>query len=143
MIDKFYNSGMYPASLAYAYTLFPSAYDCFATLAADCRGMNIRVSLKKSYAILLDFLTRHGHPERAAHCIRLDCLSFDAKGQLPDPLPPLRDKTVERNCREQGRRHVRAERFPDGALYLFDYDEIDPITRACRVEQVDDEALVP
>lgn len=133
VIDKFYNSGKYPASLAYAYTLFPTPYHCFDALALACRGKNITISLKKSYTILLDFLTTHGQAEQAAHCIRLDCLTFDSKGQLPDALPPLRDKGVERACREKGQRRIRAERFPDGIVRLFDYDDIDPITRACRV----------
>lgn len=137
VVDKFYNSGMYTASLSYAYTLFSSAYHCFSALSSYCAGINIKVSLKKSYSILLEFLTLHGQAEKAAHCIRLDCLTFDAKGQLPDALPHLRDKTAERECRENGRRHIRAERFPDGILRLFDYDDIDPITGACRMNAVE------
>lgn len=136
VIDKFYNSGKYPRSLAYAYSLFPYAYDCFSALGSYCAGINIRVSLKRSYSILLDFLSLHGQAEKAAHYIRLDCLTFDAKGQLPDALPPLRDKVIERDWRQRGHDRIRAERFPDGILRLFDYNDMDSITGAYRMSEV-------
>lgn len=139
--DKFYNAGLYPNSLDYAASLFASCYDCYVALAAHCKGKNLRVSLKNSYAILLEFLVQHGNAATAAHCIRLDCLTFDAKGQLPDALSPNRDKLAERACRKMGYRHFRVERFADGSLRLFDYDAIDPISRACTVTLLDESTL--
>ncbi|MDR1631264.1 MAG: B12-binding domain-containing radical SAM protein [Oscillospiraceae bacterium] len=140
VFDKFYNTGMFPNTIDFAAgRLFASPFSLFGALAEFCRGKNIKLSLKYSYALLLEFLRERTGFETAAHYIKLDCLTFDPKGMLPDAIPQNRRKDIERELRHsRGFRNVRAEYFElDDALRVFVYDEKDRITKAHRVLLVD------
>lgn len=144
VIDKFYNSGMYRNSLQYAAEkLFKSQYEFFSELSYFCRNKgNIKVSLKNSYTILLDFLLNFGDEKEAEHYIKLDCLTFDIKGMLPDRIKQYRDKMTEselKNKTELGKTSIRVESFEfDNEKRLFVYDNKDPISKGYRVFELNE-----
>ncbi len=141
VIDKFYNSGMFVNSLQYvAFKLFKTEYDFFCLLGEFCEDIgNIRVSLKSSYSILLSFLLQYANKDEAEHYIKLDCLTFDAKGMLPDSIEQLRDRAVEaqlKNKPEYKKKNIRVEYFAyDNKKRLFVYNHKDPITKAYTVKK--------
>ncbi len=136
-VNKYYNSGMFRRAVAFASEkLFPNGYDFFEAFAEYCRGKNTKLSLKQSYTVLLDFLTLRGGGSEAAHCIKLDCLTFDPKGALPDAVAGNRVKTAEAPYRGVYQQ-MRAEYFDfDGKTRLFVYDKKDPVTGAFQVMEL-------
>lgn len=143
VMDKFYNSGMFVNSLQYAASrLFETEYDLFRLLGEYCEGIgSIKVSLKNSYTILLGFLLRYGEKDEAEHYIKLDCLTFDAKGLLPEGVKPLRDTAAEaelKNKPEYKKKNIRVERFGfNNKKYLFVYNDKDPISKAYTVKELE------
>lgn len=134
LIDKYYNSGMFVNTLQYAMDhLFADAFTFFLNLAKYIGdGRKAKTTLKFAYTLLLDFLLANGGGEEARHLIKLDCLTFDSKGMLPDAVQAMRNKERERSL---GLTHGRVEFFPwDGLLRAFDYTSRHPITKAYRVE---------
>ena len=141
VIDKFYNSGMFTNSLQYAASkLFQTEYDLFRQLGEYCAEIdNIKVSLKKAYSILLEFLLQYGEKDEVEHYIKLDCLTFDAKGMLPDDIEQFRDRTAEaelRNKPEYKKKSIRVEYFGfDNKKRLFVYHCKHPISKAYPVNE--------
>lgn len=138
VIDKFYNSGTFANTIAYALEhVFPSPYQFFSALAEFNGGASLSVSPKQAYTLLLRFLCRHTDRAAAAHYVKLDCLTFHTKGVLPDEIPLRRDRAAERVYQQSAEarcRNVRAEYFEyDGEIRLFLYDERDVMTRAYGV----------
>ena len=135
VINKFYNSGMFINSIDYAISnIFESAYQFFSNLSEFCKDMNLRVSLKHSYTILFDFLCNYADKTTVGHYIKMDCLTFDAKGILPDEIKLYRDKCKEREFRKNSSlkyRNVRVEHFDfDNRTRIFIYDEKDEIRKS-------------
>ena len=142
VINKFYNSGMFANAIEYAiHSVFGSGYACFSKLSDFCRGMHLQVSLKEVYTILLDFLCAHTDKAAAEHVIKLDCLTFDTKGMLPEGIIPRRDKQAEGEWKRDSLfnyRHVRVEHFDfDKKTRVFIYDEKDVIKKSHRVIEGD------
>lgn len=132
LIDKYYNSGMFVNTLQYAMNhLFADAFTFFLNFAQHIGdGRKAKTTLKTAYTLLLGFLLANGAGEAAKHLIKLDCLTFDSKGMLPNEVQAMRDKEKERAL---GLTHGRVEFFPwDGSLRAFDYTSKDPITKAYR-----------
>lgn len=142
VIDKFYNSGMFVNSLQYAAEkLFDTAFELYKKLSDYCTDIvNIKVSLKNSYTILLSFLLLYGPKDEAEHYIKLDCLTFDAKGLLPDGIPRCRDKDKEVQLKSKPEYkdiNIRVEYFcDDNKKRLFVYDNKNPISRAYTVFEI-------
>lgn len=142
VIDKFYNSGMFVNSLQYAATkLFKTEYEFFRLLGEYCKAIgNIRFSLKSSYSILLHFLQQYADKNEAEHYIKLDCLTFDTKGMLPDSIEPLRDRDTEANLKKASEyrgKNIRVEDFGyDNKKRLFVYNHKNPITKAHTVKEL-------
>jgi len=136
--EKFYNSGLYANSMLYAMELL-GGYRALNALAEFCRGTNIKASLKKSYMLLHEFLQTYGNTALAEHYVKLDCLTYDPKGQLPDAIQPRRDKSAEAEYRKERKMaNVRVEYFElTGETMLFDYSERDAVTKACKVLRCD------
>ena len=140
-VDKFYNTGMYRASLEYGFTLFSKPSDFLEGLIHYCHSHGgAKLSLQHSYAMMLGFLLQSGaQRERAEHVVKLDCLTFDPKGRLPDGVQarPAKEEKQAFLREFQGKvQRVRAEYFPyDQSVRIFVYDTTDPITREafCRV----------
>ncbi|NLX94044.1 MAG: DUF4080 domain-containing protein [Clostridiales bacterium] len=143
VIDKFYNSGMFANSLQYAAVkLFDTEYDLFRVLGEYCKGVgNIKVSLKNAYSILLEFLKHYGDKDEAEHYIKLDCLTFDTKGMLPDGIESLRDRAVEaqlKNTLEYKGKNIRVEYFAyDNKKRLFIYKDKHPISKIYPVKELE------
>ncbi len=142
VIDKFYNSGMFVNTLEYATEkLFENNYDFFYRLSIYCENIgNIKVSLKNSYTILLDFLLKYGEKNEVEHFIKLDCLTFDFKGMLPDSIVQQRDRTIEHELKktpELINKSIRAEYFElDNKKRLFVYDSKNSINKAYRTVEL-------
>ena len=139
VIDKFYNSGMFANTVDYAVTkLFKTGYDFFLNLGKYCEEIgNIKVSLKNSYSILLNFLLPYAEKEEAEHYIKLDCLTFDVQGMLPDCIAQYRDKGLEsefRNSPEFNSKSIRVEFFSfDNKKRLFVYGPNNPVSKEYTV----------
>jgi radical SAM superfamily enzyme YgiQ (UPF0313 family) len=139
VIDKFYNSGMFANTVDYAVTkLFKTGYDFFLNLGKYCEEIvNIKVSLKNSYSILLNFLLPYAEKEEAEHYIKLDCLTFDVQGMLPDCIAQYRDKGLEsefRNSPEFNSKSIRVEFFRfDNKKRLFVYGPKNPVSKEYTV----------
>jgi len=139
VIDKFYNSGMFINTVEYAMAkLFNNGYELFLKLAVYCENIgNIKVSLKNSYSILLNFLLPYAEKEEAEHYIKLDCLTFDVQGMLPDSIAQFRDKGLEseiRNSPELKNKSIRVEFFSfDNKKRLFIYGQKNPISKEYAV----------
>jgi len=142
VIDKFYNSGMYKNTVHFAVeNIFKSAYEFFIRLADFCEYKdNYKSSLKNSYTILLNFLLQYCDRKYAEHYIKLDCLTFDAKGILPDGIQQFRDKTAEaklKRKKEFGKCSIRVEYFEmDNKKRLFIYDCKDPVSKEFKVVEL-------
>jgi radical SAM superfamily enzyme YgiQ (UPF0313 family) len=142
VIDKFYNSGMFINSLQYAAeNLFDTEFELYKKLSDYCSGIgNIKVSLKHSYTILLKFLLLYGNQDEAEHYIKLDCLTFDVKGLLPDSIARCRNKDIELQLKagpEYKDINIRVEHFRfDNKKRLFIYDGKDPVSKAFRVMEL-------
>jgi len=128
-IDKFYNSGMVANTVDYALTqVFKDGYDFFMRLGDSLTGVgDIKSSLKRSYSLLYEFLMPYANKETLDHFIKLDCLSFDPKGSLPEQVEPKRDTQTEailkRTPKYKGK-NIRVEDFDlTGEKILFVYDE--------------------
>lgn len=143
VIDKFYNSGMFVNTLQYAAEkLFKTEYDLFRLLGEYCDNLgNIKVSLKNSYSILLGFLLAYGEKDEAEHHIKLDCLTFDVKGMLPDSIAQCRDRAAEadlKNKPEYKNKSIRIEFFGlDNKKRLFVYGEKDSIRKGFNVKELE------
>lgn len=136
VFEKFYNTGMFQHTVDFAVSqLFETPFALFSALAEFCRGKNIRRSLKNSYALLLEFLAGYTDFAAAAHYIKIDCLTFDPKGMLPDAIVQNRRKDLEKELRHaKGLQNIRMEYFEyDDTLRAFVYDEKDVITKAHTV----------
>lgn len=128
VIDKFYNTGMYKHTISFAVgRLFNSPYQFFSELADFCKGRQIKQSLKNSYAFLAEFLLPYGRREEILHYIKLDCLTFDFKTQLPEIIPQKRARQAEAEFKYDNKgkfKKIRAEYFPfDEKTRIFIYDE--------------------
>lgn len=146
VIDKFYNSGMYINTLTYAIeNLFDTWYELFSKLSFYCANKNIKMSLKNSYTLLMIFLYDYASKETVWHYIKLDCLTFDFKTQLPDDIKQERNKEAESVFihKHKGEyRKVRAEYFPfDNKTRLFIYEEKDAITKKYKNIELSEEEL--
>lgn len=135
VVDKFYNSGFYARCLDVALSLVfvDDAFSLFEALATHCRNHGgFRVSLKRSYALMLSFLLLYVEKDLAHHLVKLDCLSHDPKGMLPDGIEQKRDKETEKSLRQEERyRHtpLRVEVFAfDNTTCVFDYSQKHPVT---------------
>lgn len=149
VVEKFYNSGMFIHSVTYAAeTLFTSAYHFFFELALYCTGKNVKLSLKNAYTLLMEFLLAYGKEEDVKHYIKLDALTFDYKGILPDAIAEHREKAWETTYKRQSDKKVnkiRIEYFPfDEQTRLFIYDVKNPISKAfsVRILQQEEQKLL-
>lgn len=148
VIDKFYNSGMFINSLQYAAEkLFDTEFELYKKLNDYCVDIvNIKVSLKNSYTILLGFLQFYGPKDEAEHYIKLDCLTFDVKGLLPDGISRCRDKDTEGQFRsrpEYKAINIRVEDFKyDNKKRLFVYDIKHPVSKAFRVMELQENGQI-
>ncbi|MCL2461942.1 MAG: B12-binding domain-containing radical SAM protein [Defluviitaleaceae bacterium] len=135
-VEKFYNSGMFVNSVNYAiHDIFGSPYKFFSELADFCEDDDPKSSLKRSYTILLNFLYKYTEKAAAEHYIKLDCLSCDPKGLLPDCIRPLREREAETEYKKGAKSaNVRGEYFEyDGKTRLFIYDERDRVGKSYKV----------
>lgn len=134
LIERFYNSGAFANTFWYAVEkFFDSPYELLFALAKFCPDNYLyRVSMKNAYTLLLDFLLPFGNKDETEHYIRLDCLSFDIRGMLPQNLKPLRNKAAEQEYKQSlidKTQNFRIEYFPfDNTHKLFLYDKKDSIT---------------
>lgn len=139
VIEKFYNSGIYQNTITYGITLFESPYYFFSTLASFCRGKNLRISVKNSYILLLNFLLPYGEKELVEHVIKLDCFTYNTNTELPSNIPLLRDRDLEKVklLDFPKKTHIKIIHFPyDNTTRLFIYKKRHPITRAFEVEEI-------
>ncbi|MEI6580453.1 MAG: DUF4080 domain-containing protein, partial [Eubacteriales bacterium] len=143
VIDKFYNSGMFINTLEYAAAkLFESEYELFCRLSIYCEDIgNIKVSLKNSYSILLDFLSPYAVKSEVEHFIKLDSLTFDVQGMLPESIAQCRDRTTEYELKktpEFMNKSIRAEFFEfDNKKRLFVYNNKNPISKAYKIVELE------
>jgi len=128
LIEKFYNSGVFFNSIKYAFDLFDTPYIFFDKFADhiynNSAQINFKSSIKNSYSVLLDFLCKHGQKNNAEYFIKLDCLSFDSRGLLPNEIISQRDKQKELDYkRTHGTKdNIRIEYFDyDNQYRLFKY----------------------
>ncbi|MCL2062130.1 MAG: B12-binding domain-containing radical SAM protein [Firmicutes bacterium] len=134
VIERFYNSKMFFYSVAYGIKICKTPYRFFEDLAEFCglhTSFNFKVSLKNAYALLHDFLAQRGNPTEAAHYIKLDCLSSDPRGLLPDSITPNRNKQAELSHRKNLPKFAafRIEYFAfDQTHKLFNYQTKHPVT---------------
>lgn len=135
MVDKFYNSGLYARCLDAVLSLVfvDDAFGLFEALATHCRNHGgFRVSLKRSYALMLSFLLLYIDERLARHLVKLDCMSHDPKGLLPDGIEQNRDKEKEKSLRQEDRyRHtpLRVEFFEfDNTTRVFNYSQKHPVS---------------
>lgn len=142
VIDKFYNCGMFESAVNYALTkVFETPYGFFEKLADYCPdALNLKMTPRNAYGLLLNFLQKYGGGEEAAHHIKLDCLSCDCKGILPDGIASLRNKDMEALYRKQpGKKsaNIRIEFFTFENKYkLFDYDIKNILTNRFEVRDM-------
>jgi len=134
LIEKYYNSGVFSNSIECAFKLFNTPYSFFESFAnfvfSSPTHLNFKASIKNAYAILLEFLCLHMSPLKAQHYIKLDCLSFDSRGLLPDQITPLRDKQKELDYKRQNssKDNIRIEYFEYDKKYrLFNYSLPSPL----------------
>lgn len=136
VIDKFYNSGMFENTVSYALTqVFKEGYDFFMKMGEALQGTgDIKSSLKRSYSLLYEFLLPYADKSLLSHYIKLDCLSFDPKGNLPDQVEAKRDikseSDLKRSAEYKGKK-IRVEDFElTGEKILFVYEERLPVSGA-------------
>jgi len=141
MIERFYNSGMFESTLNYAFKLFKKPHVFFEKFSNFCSAdnFNYKVSVKDAYMILLDFLLQYGSKKEIEHYIKLDCLSFDSKGLLPDSIASVRNKQAELKYRKQFKKitNFRIEYFEfENKHKLFIYDKKDVITGKFDIKDI-------
>jgi len=122
-VEKFYNTGMFTNSVEYAIQLFRGEYEFFNAFSLFYEGTNPKSSLKTAYTLMLNFLTIYGDENIAQHYIKLDCLTHDPKGQLPNAIIPHRNKPAEQEYKKNNKSaNIRIEYFPyDGTTRMFEY----------------------
>ncbi|MCL1901379.1 MAG: DUF4080 domain-containing protein [Firmicutes bacterium] len=141
IIERFYNGGMFDATINYAFRLFKTPYAFFEKFSKYCGAdnLNYKVSVKNAYTALLNFLLPFGDKNEIEHNIKLDCLSFDSKGQLPDGIKPIRDKQAELKLRTSIKKHTnfRIEFFEFESKHkLFVYENRHIITGKFEVRDI-------
>lgn len=137
VIEKFYNTGIYKNSLNYGIELFGTPYKLFESLAKFCDGKNLRLSVKNSYTLLLNFLLNYGNKELVKHYIKLDSFTYNANFELPDNIQALRDKKLERKLKLEYPKntHLKIINFKqDNTKRIFFYTKKHPISREFKVE---------
>lgn len=126
-LDKFYNTGKFSESIMYTINnAFSGDYFAFfEEFAKYCKMINRdpKYSLKNSYTILYKFMKNYFKEDVAGHYIKLDCLTNDPKGMLPDDIEENRDRDAEYAYKKQnGKCKMRIEYFPyDGQTRTFIY----------------------
>ena len=129
LIDKYYNSGKFANTVGFAIELF-GGYEFFSRF-SEFKGSGFKASLKNAYTLLANFLLNHAPIDKVFYYIKLDCLTFDSKGILPDMIPHDRDKIKEaalkKEYKNKGYTNIRVENFSDGARAFF-YDVKNPIS---------------
>jgi radical SAM superfamily enzyme YgiQ (UPF0313 family) len=139
-INRFYNSGMFVNSIDYAIKeVFQGGYKCFYEIHRFSENRFGNLSLKNAYTMMYDFLCAHGSKIHAEHYVKLDCLTYDVKGVLPDAIEPRRDKAAEKQYRENNKQHknIRIEHFSfDRKARIFVYDKRCPVTKAHYVNEI-------
>ena len=137
IIDRFYNSGGFNATIEFAITkLFKNcAFDFFNLFAIYLqeKGIATNANLNIAYYALRQFLIEsNGDISQIDHHIKLDCLSFDRGGlSLPKQIERLQDKELENHHRQVHHKNtfLTVEKFPqDKKTRLFIYNTKDPIT---------------
>jgi radical SAM superfamily enzyme YgiQ (UPF0313 family) len=142
VIDKFFNSGAFSQTVAFAVKIFKSPYAFFEALADFCElnNCNFKTSMKQAYSVLLNFLLPHGNAAEVEYFIKLDCLGFDAcRGLLPSGIKQMRDKRAELAYLQQLKvANVRVEFFEfDNTFKLFVYDNKNLLTNKFEVKEID------
>jgi len=151
VIDKYYNSGGFIESIDYAVkNLFKTHMDFFEAFAEFIKSDKGTPSLKTSYTRLFQFLlqTAKSEEERegAAHCIKLDALSYDYNGaSLPVEITQNRDKTAEEQYRKKHKPGypIRIESFvcpktKKAIKKIFLYNNKNPISNRYSFKKVDE-----
>lgn len=134
VIDRFYNSGAFASTVDYAITkVFETPYDFFYKYSEYCTGKLIsRISLKTAYILLYEFLLCYADETQVKHHIKIDCLSTDKNGLLPDGITQQRNKPAELMYKQNEKNNslnICIEYFElDNKHRLFIYDNKDPIT---------------
>ncbi|MCL2556445.1 MAG: B12-binding domain-containing radical SAM protein [Firmicutes bacterium] len=130
LVEKFYNSGVFINSLNYGFSLFSAPYSFFESFAnfifSDSVHSNFKASIKNSYTILLDFLIISGQKNASEHYIKLDCLTYDSRGLLPDKITSKRDKQKEIDYKRinNTKDNIRIEYFEYDKKYrIFNYSK--------------------
>ena len=140
VIDKFYNSGLFYNTVRFAMEeLFDGGTAFFGALALFCKkNGGIKVTLKNAYTLIMNFLLQYAHMEQVCHYIKLDCLSYDTKGLLPDAIAANRDKAAEAKIKkEKGYKKVRVEFFEyDSVTRVFVYDIKNPVDMSYLITQI-------
>lgn len=133
IVDKYYNSGKFCNCIELAYQHFGSYIAWLCSFAQYIGNSNIKVSLKNSYTIIFNHLCQHIDQDKVAHAVKLDCLSSDSKGMLPDAIQQHRCKQLEKHYHNK---QIRVEYFAyDNSTRLFDYSTKDKVTNrySCTV----------
>ena len=137
-IDRFYNSGVFTHTVAFASEhVFADVYEFFQKLTDFCTGEQPKIAPKQAYTILLSFLSDYMEREYLEHLIKLDCFTYHTKAVLPDAIAIHRDKEAEKEYKRNHphTKNVRVEYFPyDDKQRIFFYDTRDELTKAYRVE---------
>ena len=139
-IDRFYNSGVFTHTIAFASEhVFADGHAFFQKLTDFCTGGQAKIAPKQAYTILLSFLSDHMERAHLEHLIKLDCFTHHTKAVLPDEIAIYRDKEAEKEYKRNhpNTKNVRIEYFPyDDKQRIFFYDTRDELTKAYRVETV-------
>lgn len=115
VIDRVLGTGQFSHIMSYGTEIFGAPFSFFEAIAEH----PLPAGQKAIYTLLYDILRQKGTEEKAAHVVKLDCLTHDPKAQLPDGIPPLWDKEKEKEHKKTGQT-VRAAFFPyDGQTRVF------------------------
>lgn len=143
IIDRFYNSGAFASTVDYAITkVFETPYDFLYKFSEYCSGKLIsRILLKTAYTLLYEFLLCYADETQVKHHIKIDCLSTDKNGLLPDGITQQRNKPVELMYKQNEKNNslnICIEYFElDNKHRLFIYDNKDPITNRYKSILID------
>lgn len=168
LIDRYYNSGRFANTLAYIINnCFDGAFSFYYGLYEFFKEKNliyVSIAQRELYSILYDFCCRKCkslEPEIISGLLKLDFLSADNTGNLPQILRSERDSVFRENCfdflKSEDKlekylphfsgmpakiiiKHVHFEQFPSDLLefkeqnitVLFDYSRKDPVTGLYR-----------
>ncbi|MCL2822342.1 MAG: B12-binding domain-containing radical SAM protein [Firmicutes bacterium] len=130
--ERFFNNSAFLNTVDFGIKNSTNPYDFFKNLSDFCAkdSFNFKVSMKNAYQILYDFLIGFCDKRQVKHHIKMDCLSFDKRGLLPDCIEQNRNKQAEIAYKKQTKTLVpfRIEFFElDGKHRLFVYDTKHPI----------------